>query len=135
MPESPQQQKSSVQTLENNPDVFEVSLTDLTRNYIHQAPVLIPDQSQLTLKLVRVDLVQKLIESKGDFEMYLTATSILIGAVIGAITSIAQEGFVFSKSLIIVLIFASAGTLFFIIRLLIISVRYNKIKREIFASQ
>ncbi len=127
--------KPSAQPIENIPDVFEEAITDLTRNYIHQAPVQLPDQSQLTVKLVRVDLVQKLIESKGDFDIYLSATSVVIGAVLGVITSIAQSGFTFSKSLIIVLIFSCAGALFLLIRLITMSVRYKKAKHEIFSSQ
>ena len=117
-----------------NKDIFDETLTDLTRNYIHQAPVELPNQEQLTVKLVSVNLIEKLIESKSDYEMYLSILFTFIGTLMGSILTVLtiDDNTLFSNHLIGFLVILIIIIIFLGVRLFTLRKRYLEVKKKIF---
>lgn len=117
-----------------NKDIFDETLTDITRNYIHQAPVELPNQEQLTVKLVSVNLIEKLIESKSDYEMYLSILFTFIGTLMGSILTVLtiDDNTLFSNHLIGFLVILIIIIIFLGVRLFTLRKRYLEVKKKIF---
>lgn len=117
-----------------NKDIFDETLTDITRNYIHQAPVELPNQEQLTVKLVSVNLIEKLIESKSDYEMYLSILFTFIGTLMGSILTVLtiDDKTLFSNHLIGFLVILIIIIIFLGVRLFTLRKRYLEVKKKIF---
>ncbi|WP_417873980.1 hypothetical protein [Xanthomarina gelatinilytica] len=117
-----------------NKDIFDETLTDITRNYIHQAPVELPNQEQLTVKLVSVSLIEKLIESKSDYEMYLSILFTFIGTLMGSILTVLtiDDKTLFTNHLIGFLVVLIIIIIFLGVRLFTLRKRYLEVKKHIF---
>ena len=118
---------------EDFPDIFEATLTDITRNQIHQAPVELPDQEELTVRLVQIHLIQTLLDSKSDFEMYISVSFALVGVLMGSIgTILSQPEVVFSTHMLLFVGLLVLIMIFLTIRTVVLRRRYMTVKRRIF---
>lgn len=116
-------------------DIFDETLADITRNHVHQAPVELPSLEELKIRLVKKSLIEKLIESKSDYEMYLSILFTFIGTLMGAILTVLSTSnkTLFSNSMILFFIVLIIIIIFISIRLFILKKRYLIVKRQIFS--
>lgn len=119
----------------NPKDIFEDTISNITRNYAHRAPVELPNQEQLTVKLVPLALVEKLVESRGDLEVYLSLVFTLFGTFLGTVlTAFTVEFKDYGRPVIIFLVVLSIALAFSSIRLFVLYRRYKSTKILIFNS-
>ncbi len=118
-------------------DIFEVTLSDITRNHQHQAPVKIPDLEELTVKLVRLSLIEKLVESKEDYDTYLSALFTILGTFLGALLTIFTNDIdnISTKYVIFFVCLISIVSIFLIVRIVTLRNRYLRVKNKVFNSE
>lgn len=115
-------------------DLFDTSLKDVTRNYMIQAPVELPRQKHLTVKLVPLDLLEKIMESKNDYDQYLSLLFAVLGLSLGfLINLISDESKIkWGSSMMLIIVLLIIIIAFSLTRVIILKKRYNHTKTKIF---